>query len=201
MALATLLQLRTELKARGYDYLTDVRATGFVNTAYAELCELYPWPFLETTATLSVPGTLANCRSVISVNDASTSASVGFVDRQMLALTDTKLGVTGTPSFWYWEGDTLTTFPVASGQVTVRYVRYASPLVADTDSVLVPERWTDIIVDGACVRAAKDTHNWEDVAGLRSEYNAQVKNMHDSYFSRSYESNYILVTQRSDWHC
>lgn len=198
MANATLLQLYTELKARGYDYLPDARAKSFVNTAYAELCEVAPWPWLETTSTLTVPGTLTNARSVLSVN-GSTGASLSFIERQSLAQAGTKFTATGTPTFWYWEGDTLSTFPVATSQVTVRYVRYAATLVADGDQVLVPERWTDVIVDGACVRAAKDAMSWEDVQGLRQEYNLQVKNMHDSYFARSYEPNFIGVTQEHEW--
>jgi hypothetical protein len=201
LASATLLTLRTEVKARGYDYVTDTRVNYFVNTAYAELCELYPWPWLETTSTLSVPGTLANARTVLSVNDSSTSATIHFIDRQALTRSGTILTTAGTPSYAYFEGDVLTTYPLASGQVTVRYARYASTLVADTDQVLVPERWSDVVVDGACVRAAKDAHNWDEVAALRQEYNAQVKNMHDSYFSRSGEPSYILVTQSHDEGC
>jgi hypothetical protein len=202
MANPTLLQLRTELLGRGTDYLSVSRANWFINAAHNELCEAYLWPFLETTATITVPSTsLTDVRAVASVNDATTGAAINYADRRSLALSSTVFSTTGTPSVYFFEGENITTYPVAPGAVTVRYFRSAQDLVADTDQVIVPSRWKDLLMDGAMIRVYKDSDNFEEVAALRQEYDRQVHTMYTSYFSRQLEPDHILVTQLSDWHC
>src|SRR4051812_12457269 len=122
--MVTLKDLRDELKGRGYDYLSDKRANWFINAAYAELCDLEPWPFLETTTTATAPLDLSDARSILSVNDGTTSAAVNYVDRRILGLSGSVFNSTSTtPSYWYFENSTLQTYPQSARTVTVRYIK------------------------------------------------------------------------------
>ena len=51
---------RTELQARGFDYLSTARCNTFLNRALYILNEQESWPFLETTVSGAAPLTISD---------------------------------------------------------------------------------------------------------------------------------------------
>lgn len=186
----------TELRGRGLTIdVTDTRAYWMINTAHAELCDLYPWPFLETTTALAAPATITDVKHVLSVN-ASNGASLVYIDRKALALRGvTFTDTSATPDAWYWEDhDTLTTYPVATGLVTIRYIK-APVILAAGDPILIPDRWRNVLVDAAMVRVYLDDDSFELAAPLRQEYDRAVQSMVATYFNRQSQTERIVVTE------
>lgn len=171
---ATLLDLQTELYARGYDHLAQdaagvARGLRWINQAVAELTLEEKWPFRLSTATGAAPLSITTLDSVLSVIDTGNS------DAELVEMTERELvgqGVvladTGTPQYWYRDSLQIKTYPVG-GTLSVRYWTLPTDLASPTDQTLIPARFMDAIVDGVVRRAAKDRDNWETVGGAEQE--------------------------------
>lgn len=198
-----LTELKTELYARGFDYLSEdaagvVRAERWLNQAYREILNLQAWPFLVVTSTgtagagtISVP----DLRKIIWVRDVSSSgtyplqrvAVADLVNQDAAVLTDT-----GTPESYYVEsGGQVKAYPVG-GTLEVRYVKRIEPLTG-TDTPLFDEEYHNIIVDRAVVKAYIDSDNFEAAAALKAEFDAGVLSMTEDYLMDSREVSFIDV--------
>jgi hypothetical protein len=169
--MATFLQLQTEFYARGFDYLNDggvgvTRAKAWLNQSYLELCEEELWPFLLTSATGAAPLIVTDLRTTYTVVETVTSRELQPSDEDELVNNFTLLTTTGTPIFYYVDDVTIKTYPVG-GTLRVRYWNVPVQMVATTDVAIVPDRFTNLIVDGAVRRAAND--NDDDGAAKRAE--------------------------------
>jgi hypothetical protein len=98
MSLAT---IRTEVQARGYDYVSNARVNAFVNTAQNEICAYMPWPFLETSASGTSPLTITDLGAVLSVSDSASDTALTGMDRRNVVAIDADLSYTGTPEIWW----------------------------------------------------------------------------------------------------
>lgn len=172
-----LAALRAETKARGFDYVTDARIDNWINVEYRELCSRYMWPFLETATTIPGTGTITDVRFVQSVVHVAQARVLQWIDRRALLETVSDLSTTGAPSYWYFENDTLKTYPATTETLAVRYVKVPARLASGSDTPIVPEEFHDILVDGAVARGYKDTENWTAFNGLKPEYERQVAAM------------------------
>lgn len=193
----TFEELQTEFYARGYDYLNEntagrTRAKRWLNQAYLELCEVYDWPFLETEIISDSPLVLDDLRHVLSVT-TSDNRSLDYIDRRTLAKYQTVSDEGGTPCHWYLVGDTLYTNP-GTTEVNVHYIRVPQELVIDEQPLVVPCRYLDIVIDGAVIRALKDSDNWDAVGAARIEWDRQVGAM-ANLLVRSSEPDYIVISE------
>lgn len=193
----TLLQLRTELYARGYDYLSPARANWFINAAYSELAATHPWYWLEATTTQAAPVNLSDVGRIVSVNDSADNRHLAYVDRSQLVGDGLDLTTAGTASSWYWDGNTVNVYPTTGNTVTIHYIKAPSLLVSDSDTIDLPEQYRDVVIDGAVIRALKDSDNYAEVAALRQEWDRQVQTLY--MMQRQYEPRFIQVTNIHDW--
>lgn len=194
--------LRDEVKARGFDYLTDTRVGQFVNTSYQELCELMSWPFLETTITGSPPLAITDVRAVLSVTDTTNKTTLAPVDRRNMERIDPTLDEAGQPCAWWLENTTLSVWPTATPNISlsVRYLKVPVDLVATGDTPVVPTRFHDIIVDGAVLRAQKDNDDYGAAQTTQALWQQGVDRMVASLMNRALDRPmFILQTHARDY--
>jgi hypothetical protein len=152
----TLADLRLEVKARCPKFLTDTRANMFVNQAYLQVCSAFDWDFLQTTVTGAAPLTLTRPQTVLSVVDTACAQPLRYIDRRtVVEQLDASVSQTGSPVYWWLEGDTLKVFPVSTGTLSVRLVQQPTPLALDADQVSVPLRFNDVLIDLATAKALR----------------------------------------------
>lgn len=188
-------ELKQELFARGTNYLEEdaagqARAERWLNQAYREILNLHAWPFLQTVAT-GVTGA-----GTVSVPDFRKALYVTADDRVLasirleeLADLPADLTRTGVPVYWYLDGTNIKTWP-SGGTVVVRYVKRVAPMTGTADPVF-DEEYHDLIVDGAMLRAYKDSDNFEAYAALRQVYDGALAQMAEDYLLTSRSTSYI----------
>lgn len=169
---ATLLDLQTELYARGYDHLAQdatgvARGLRWINQANNEITLEELWPFRLQTATGASPLSIETLDQVYSViNTADSNAEL--YEATESELTGGDLTTSGTPMWYYRDSLQIKTYPTG-GTLSVRYYALPTDLASPTDTTLVPKRYMDVIVDAAVRRAAKDRDNAEAAALAQQE--------------------------------
>lgn len=194
--------LLAELYARGFDFLNQdaagrSRAKRWINQSYLELCESNAWPFLSASTSGQAPLEIPDLRQVLSVTVVD--RELWGLDRRTLSRRYSNLEAEGEASSWYLDGNTLRVYPVSTEPLSVRYLMVPPDLVDDTDEPVVPGRFADVIVDGAVIRALKDTDNWEVLPTARREYDIGIARMENSLLDRDYGPEFIEVVSGGDW--
>ncbi len=196
MALTDLASLRTELAARGFDYLSDTRKTYFLNDGMQELAEMYPWPFLRTSVVGTAPLAITDVGQVLSVYDSTNLRMLRSSDNR-----DLETSIAGTPVYYYLEDTTLKVEPTnATASLTVKYIKVPAELSATTDTPLFPARYRAMIVDAAQIRAlSEDSDSPELAAGIQVRLDAKVIRMRDALMSREYDAPALITATTQDW--
>ena len=186
----------TEVYARGFDYLSQddagrTRAVRWLNQAHQELCEAYPWSFMQQTLTgVNMPTSawFVPPRAILNVVGESTLAPVPSADPQDLVDDFGDLTATGNAQYFYLllniaggvaGGSTLTTYPVDTSQ-TFRVTYLFSPPDYDSDSsqdLMPPPRYHDLVVDMAVLKAYKDSDNFDAYSALSAIVDRRVGEM------------------------
>jgi hypothetical protein len=183
----TLLALRTELYARGHNYLSQdaagiARATRWVNQAYQAVCLKELWPFRLTTATGAAPLAITDLGTILR-GGVTVPGNNNYVLDDLTETEATPLDLTATggyPWFYYRDDQTIRVWPLGSNSISVRYYKIPAKLVADGDLTIVPERFMDVVVDDAVIRAAKDNDDAAAVALARQERDAGLVDMREA---------------------
>lgn len=196
----TLAELKTELAARGFDYLSDTRRGLFINQARAELDDLFLWPYRLTIATGASPLTVSDLGVIESVLDtANSSVALSAVEWSGLAGLDTT--TTGTPSRFYVDNGVVRTYP-AGGTLSVRHFKIP-PDISDSQQPLAPARFHDVIVDIAARNAYFDRDNPDAANALQAKIDRRVAQMVDSLLGgqqvQGPGATQLLTGQSVDW--
>jgi hypothetical protein len=182
--MATFATLITELKARGFDYLSDARAGAFINAAYGELCDAADWPFLETTTSGAAPLTISDVRQVLYVIDTANKVKLRHREVESITEQDPDFSTagapntTGTPVFW-WLHDmsSIKVYPASTVTLAVRYRKFQAELTG-TDTPIIPARFHTGIADvAAAMAAAHDESNDKDQSVVRAEVDRVISRM------------------------
>jgi hypothetical protein len=158
VAITTLVTARTELQARGYNRFTAGRLDAWLNEAKNRFEDYnFDWPWLKTSTTGTAPVTISDLRRVSSVVDQSTKLPIDPVPASATIEFDyADLTLAGPPGGWYLTSDTvLTTFPVGTGTLSVRYIKFSPELSGDSDAPLIPARYRTTWVDLAEVEVLR----------------------------------------------
>jgi hypothetical protein len=193
-------ELKDELFARGTNYLeedaeTEARAERWLNQAYREILNLQVWPFLQDTETGTDGAgfvSIADFRKIRAVTDVSSGFDValGRSSFEELLSDYGDLTDTGTPAWYYVDGDdTVKAFPVG-GTIKVYYIKRVGPM-SGTDDPVFDEEYHNLIVDKAMIKAYIDSDNFEAAAALREETNLALTAMAEDYFLDSRETMFI----------
>jgi hypothetical protein len=162
-----LTQAVAELKARGFDYLSDPRATTMLNAGKNALEDEADWPWLETTTTGVAPLTISDLNAVLYVVDTTNGAELTGLDARDIADLDPNVSTAGTATSWWLDGSVLKTYPTSTtAQLSVRYVKTSPDLSAGADTPLIPSRYHPVWIDYAVVEAYKDDDRFNEAAAL-----------------------------------
>lgn len=162
--------LYNEVFFRGFTYLNDastglIRTKRWVNEAMHEINDLADWPYLETDVSGTAPLTVADLRRVIAVADTTDATlPLRFAPREWIVQTYGSVSaLTTLPRFYFVDkGNIVTIFPAkVTTTIAVRYIKNAADLSADSDVPLMPTRYQELIVQGACRRAYEDAEDWQ----------------------------------------
>lgn len=200
----TLAQLQTELVDRGTDYLNNTvagqtRLINWLNDAYLDICERQAWPFLEVTlSSVNAPYTFTDLGRVLSVVDTTTFLTLEGVDRRVLTESWWDPTMTGSPLYWFLEGDVLKVYPLnTTDSLEIRYSKIPAALVNPTDTVVLPDRFTNAIVDGAMVYAHRDDDNYDLASQAQAAMEQTVAQMTQSLMNRNLANPGIIITRYS----
>jgi hypothetical protein len=100
------------------------------------------------------------------------------VDRRSITDVDTDLTTVGTPFAYYVSGgDTVTTFPASTNNLSVLYWEVPDEMSAGADEPALPPRWRALIVDAALVRAYEDDDEPEQADAARARFDSRLAEM------------------------
>lgn len=195
--------MRTELLARGFDYLPSSRANQYLNAAYHTVCEWNgtPWPFLETTTTGTAPLTITDLREIVYVTNTTTGDVLEPEDVRNLNDRDPGLTVTGVPLRYWLDGlTTLKVWPLnTTNSLSVRYLKVPTDLSADADTPIVPTRAHDVIVDMAESLAYQDASDFADAQAKLQLVEIRLGRLRDTLNVRQDDQpQFINVTRNDD---
>jgi hypothetical protein len=179
-------QIRSEVQARGFDYLSTARCTTLINIAVNEICSYMPWPFMETSVGPSAsPLTITDLGWVLSVVDSLADVSLSRDDRRRTLTDDADLSDTGTPQVYWLEGNTVTVWPgSATDTITVRYVKTPVDLSSDADVPLIPTGFHDLIVHGTVLQAQLDNDMLQSYQMTRQVWQTRIDQMVQAIMGR-----------------
>lgn len=195
MNLATAI---TEVKARGFDYLSDARVTIMLNNAKNRLEDAHDWPWLEATQNGVAPLTITDLRQILYVVDTTNDTLLTGVDVRDIADDTTD---TGTPSYWYLDGlTTLRVWPLATPTLSVRYLKY-SPELTGTDTPLIPARYHPVWVDLATADAFRDNDDQAQAQAYEATANQRIAEMIENFMFRDHQGPGMqaLTFHAEDW--
>jgi hypothetical protein len=192
-ATTTFITVQNELYASGFNYLSDNsqtdRAKRWLNQSYQELCSQALWPFLKTSATGTSPISLATLNRIIYVRDTTLNVKLVEADYDLLTDLQPDLTKTGTAAWHYIDyssgSPAVTAFPVTTNTLEVAYYQNPTPLSGDSDVLIIPDQFVDIVVLGAMRRAyidGTDTANQYQL--VKAEWTDRVEFMKQQLLSR-----------------
>jgi hypothetical protein len=196
--------LRTEVQARGFDYLSNARLDAYINRAYLDLADSEDWPWLEATTSGTAPLTISDLRTIESVRNSTQSYRLAPLDRRNIMHSDDDLATTGTPSYYYLTtGTTVAVYPAnTSDTIAVRYWKVPTELSVDSDTPAVPTRYHQLLVDGAVVYAYVDSDNFQSANEVLTLVETQKARMREALLVGQHDApdDYIHVLADSeDW--
>lgn len=195
----TFAELKTELAALGYDYLSATRAGQFVNDGYQHLCEEEDWPFLEASTSGSSPVTVSDLRKIETVRDSANNTVLVHENREALTRKYGDLTTTGTPESYYIDSGTIVrTYPVG-GTLAIRYWKVPATLTG-TDTPVVPARYHRLLLEYAVLEAAHDANDRDAIAETQAKIDGQLARMRRSLLSQHREGGRVqIVAGSEDW--
>lgn len=197
----TLAEIRTAVQARGFSHIGNTELDRWINQAYQELCEEAQWPFLEVSTTGTAPLAIADLRTVLSVSDTTQGTVLEHRDRRDLVELDPEMNETGTPEYFFLSDNTVSVYPLnTTDTIAVRYIEVPDELDDDADVPDVPERYHELIVDGAVIRCYKTSDEWDVANALRVDWEAGVGRMRRAILGRNLaNTGRIVITDYEGW--
>lgn len=183
--MAILSAMRTEVKARGYNDVTDARVDAWLNEGYYRVCDWMPWPFLETTISGASPLTITDLGEVLAVTNTESDFPLDYVDRRIVLAVDDDMNQLGVPQLWWLEDNTVYVWPGSSTDtVTVRYVKTPVLLTA-ADTPIIPTRWHYLLVEWAVYKAKLDNDTDDSAQVARATWNQDMDLMVQAHMDRN----------------
>jgi hypothetical protein len=199
-------ELKTELAARGFDYLSDTRLGQYINQAVAELDETELWPYREESVTGTAPlaiSDLGTIEQVINVSQSNRSLDPGEYGDLVAMFGD--LSVDGTPSYYYvaWPSGvpTVATYPESSDTIGVQFYRVTGEMTGSSDTPAAPTRFHGLIVSIAVREAYRDSDNHQAAEALQAQIDRDLNRMRAALFTDQVQgASFIrIVAGSEDW--
>lgn len=195
-------ELKTELAARGFDYLSDTRLGQYINWARAELDDTELWPYREESATGTAPLSISDLGTIEAVIDTTTSLPLEAWDYRDLLHSYGDLSVDGSPQFYYLANPSGTpevaTYPESSNTIGVQYWE-VTPDLTGTDTPLAPSRFHKIIVDMAARECYRDADNHQAAEALQVQIDRDLWRMREALLVGSTQGPQARVQITEGW--
>jgi len=173
--------MKTELAARGFDYLSDTRLGRIINDAMHELDEMYVWPYRESSGSGETPVTVSDLGTIELVTNETDQYVIEPRTYQWLSETFGDLSLTGDPKYYYvaWpEGvPVVATYPTNTDTVGVQYWKIRADLSDSIDEPLAPARFHSVYLKIAQRMAESERGNVNIVQALQGEIDLMVARM------------------------
>lgn len=187
-----------------------------LNDTNREICNSLPWSFMETTfvGTLTVNkntydlnATTPTIQQLLDFELTAPDASAIYVDympspefRQRYPNTSISAMTPHAPSVWTRFGNTLIFGPSAPDQtytLTQHYLRVPTTLVNDTDTIDIPDDFSELVVLGMYARALELEDQVDYAATQRQIFTQQLGLMKTRYGQRQAGTPLQMQTRRS----
>ena len=206
----TIDEMFTEMDLYGFEDFDDDAKLILINEAYFDIVTREAWPFMEGLTNITQPAnddTLnvpTNFQAVLSLVDSTNNIVLeperNDVIEKNIRLNDT----TGTPTKYYFVGDTLYLYPSDNTGTTYRLYYIKSPSVLTTSSlpadILIPVRHHSIIVYGALVKAFL-VNDDPQAAVFQNMFESRYMQMRNDVWMRQYDrpERIHVITDSHDW--
>lgn len=187
-------EIRAEVQARGYDYVSATRINDWIKQSYRLVCAMEPWSFLESEVTGAAPLTISDLSQVLYV--VSGAQTLRGTDYRDIRDMDPGLDDTGEPVSWYLKNNEINVWPTSNNEVWVRYLRTPPALSNDSATPLIPDAFQEILIDMAVVRGLKDNDEYEQASNLQVLVDNAVQAMKDALIVRNYQNPTQIVQSR-----
>jgi hypothetical protein len=148
-----------------------LRVRQWINNTMHSVDQEGNWEYLLASTTGVAPLTVADLDRVETVIDVAGGNPLMQIDRNSLAVDVVDLTTLGTAIYWYRTGPTvIATYPVSTATLTVRYFKFGADLVAPADAPLMPDRFRQIIVEGAVAQGLRASGDVAGAAACMQEY-------------------------------
>jgi hypothetical protein len=186
-----------------------------LQAAIWEIEALHPWPWVETSATLTFDGSAAvptnwtglNFRASVRLRDLLAKRRIAWTSLEEWEDLYASEPDSGDPALYYFEGGNLNVWPTPSAATTMRlrFIKW-SPSITESSTesaILLPKQFhRGLIVNGALSML----YDMEDDAELATKFEQRKDKATalalEALFKRQYDSpDHIVVTDPSDWDC
>lgn len=201
-----------ELVDHGFSDTSSTRKVAYINDTVGDICSRGAWPFLEKSIDLTFNGSAANpsnfpsdFRAVIALYDPSTGVALMPLRLDQASKTyGLDLGVSGTPTAYYFLANQLRVFniPSASQTLTMRYLAL-HPVLTETSveaDILIPPRHHRTIIMGTLWKLYDMEDDPELAVRFEQHYENRINTMRDDVMMRQFDRpEQIAVLDEDDW--
>lgn len=192
-------EMITEFREHGFDDLTDSRILSFLNDAYFDICAREPWPFLETTATVTMDSnglvtSPTDIHQVQAITDTANKMAIKPRRYDELADIYGALTDTGQSLYYYFIGDSLYMYPIdTGGTYKVYYLKQVPALTSspDTSPIFNAYHHRNIIV-GGLAKAAVMEDDPDLAAVFTNIYETRMQQMRQSLWKKQYDETDVI---------
>ncbi len=190
----TVADVRTDIRARGFEADTDAQQLAFINSIQRRIAGSHRWRWtIESQAVVVVAGTpdytLPSAPAgghMISIRQTvqGTQQPLGWMEPEALLERRALYVGSSPPMCWALTGPvtlSLWPTPAGAGALTLRYHKTPPTLTADADIPLIPLGYRDLLSVGACMLMAQRERQAVAAADFRAEYDERMRDMRAQY--------------------
>ena len=190
-----LTEMVADIKASGFDDMTDATALSLIDRAHKKICAREPFPFLETSADATIDGTgkitnPTNIRALLKVVNETQGYRLVPVRFDALLGARPQMNDAGEAYFYYNKGRDHFVYPgVVANTYHVYYLRRPETIDATNDDalVLVPTEQHELLVLDAIRRAALREDDPEVASAYRAEFEDLYQSSREDLWRRQYD--------------
>lgn len=204
----------SELNDHGFTDESVTRKVATIQAAIWEVEAMHPWPWVETSTTLTFDGTTGvptnwgtlNFRAMVRLRNLTGSGNRVYP----IALEEWEDNWasepdSGTPALYYFEGTNLHVWPtpVAGTTMRARFIKW-SPAITETSletDILIPKQFHRGLVVNGALSALYDMEDDSDLAVRFDQRQGKAIAMAlEALFKRQYDSpDHVVATDPTDW--
>lgn len=191
----TLAEMITDIKAAGFDDMTDATALSLIDRAHKKICAREPFPFLEVKVNAAFTGgqitTPARLRAIFSLTNQTAGYPLRPVRLDVLQRNRPLQTDTGEAKWYYDLGGNFHVYPATSLADTYHVFGMQDPDTIDSTTddalVLVPNRQHELIILDVISRAAIREDDPETASFYKGEFEDLYQRSREALWRKQYD--------------